>query len=284
VSPLGQTATDELFEDLHDYPVIEHGLSTVLKQVAARNDLSVFIQGSIANGTMDPYSDIDLVFVTDGYLSLHEESRWLTQVMSSLGPLVAHFPATHLGMENLLIFFVDVAGDVVKVDVKLESLETFRAGPGAKALQLSDRMRAELRSEQDFALALPDFEDLHQKFAGWIWYTYTKIARGELFEAVDSMNVMRERALLPCLHLTAKIPREGYRRLETRLPREVVQQLRSTYPSGFEPRELCRALLSLSRMFRTLQPLLRDGLGRDHQVAKLDWMIAKLEKAQEELH
>jgi hypothetical protein len=284
VSPISQTATDEIFANLRHYPAIEHGLSSVLKQVATRNDLSIFIQGSIADGTMDRYSDVDLIFVIDGGLSLQKESQWLKSIMSSLGPLVAHFPATHFGMENLLVSFINVDGEVVKIDVKLEPLEAFRTASGVKALQLSERMRTELRSEAGFTLPMPDFQDIHQKFVGWIWYTYTKIARGELFEAVDSLNIMREKALLPCLHLTAKIPREGYRRLEIRLPDELVQKLRSTYPCGFEPLELRRALISISLFFRTLQPLVRESLGWDHQGANLDWMIAKLEKAQEKLH
>ncbi len=283
MSQLRQTETDELLEKLGRYPAIQNGLSTLLHQVAARNDLSVFIQGSIATNTTDPYSDVDLVFVTDGNLSLQEESQWLKRVMSSLGPLVAHFPATHLGMDNLLISFINMNGDVVKIDVKMEPFEMFQADAVTKALHLSKRMRMESWRKSDFAPPLPDFEDIHQKFVGWIWYTYTKIARGEWFEAVDSLDCMRGKALLPCLHLSANVPREGYRRLETRLPEKLVQQLRSTYPSGFEPRELTRALLALSFMFRDLQPKIQKNLGRNHQSADLDWMITKVENAQREL-
>ena len=89
-----------------------------------------------------------------------------------------------------------------------------RAAPRARAAWAA---LPERRPEESGPAEGIDFADLIHKFTGWAWYTYAKIARGELFEAVNSLDCMRVRALLPCLQLLSGLPFEGYRRIEARL-------------------------------------------------------------------
>jgi hypothetical protein len=113
------------------------------------------------------------------------------------------------------------------------------------------------------------FADLHSKFSGWIWYTHTKILRGELWEADDSISVMRTRALLPVLQVVRGLPLEGCRRLEARLTPEDLEQLRRTRACTLDSDSLHEALAAIVSMFDRLMPALVLRLGQDFRVADL---------------
>ena len=115
------------------------------------------------------------------------------------------------------------------------------------------------------------------KFTGWAWYTYAKIARGELFEAVNALDCMRVRALLPCLQLLSGLPFEGYRRIEARLSSGELESLRRGMPGGLEREELLRALRAMLLQFHSVLPRVLDMCGATSD-ADLAGMLELIER------
>jgi hypothetical protein len=203
---------------LTSYRPLLHVFDHCITELTRKVSIGLAMTGSLTKGTADQYSDLDFQVVIPLETSLAEARSWVMDCVSSAGQLLASFPATHLGLPNLLIFFLQVESQVVKVDVHVLTIDEFRSLPQAVVLydpagQLMDSsLRGESASSQ--LPFTPNFADLYQRFSGWTWYTYTKLARGEYLEATDALDTMRSQALLPCLQFIERLPFEGYRHLE----------------------------------------------------------------------
>jgi len=253
-----------------------------LECFARRGDIGVAISGSLFHGTIDRYSDLDFEVVAHPETSVEALQEWVSASIRRVAPLLGHFPATHLGLDHLLVSFFARNDHIVKVDVAVLDLEGFSHHPSASIVWDPGGKLARSRTAPSPARhethVSPDFEDIHHKFCGWIWYTYSKIARGECLEAVDSLDTMRRYALLPCLHLIESLPSEGYRWAERRLSAKRLSSLQRTFPSDTGRRELSRALFFLVEFFVEVQPLVAERLARDHRSADLEGMVRIIER------
>ena len=259
---------------MEDLPELLELFELCIQQFTTRDDIGVAIDGSVCRGTLDSYSDLDFEVIVRSDAEIDRLRSWVWETIGSIAPRLAHFPATHLGLSNLLIFFFKKDDKVVKVDVSVLTLEDFANHFDALIVYDPGKFLATFRATVDTTKAhLPDFEDLYHKFCGWIWYTYTKIARGEYLEARDSLELMRSYALLPSLLFLEELPQEGYRRLENRLSSERLSALIQTLPSSIEQNELMRTLIKLTELFSEIQPLVAEKLGREHRTADLREMI-----------
>ena len=254
---------------LSSLPALRRVFDHCVDRFSRSGEHGLGLKGSLKTGEVDVYSDIDFALAVPDASRLAEARDWVREVVCSAGRPLATFPATHLGMENLLIFFLETGGAVVKVDVGVLTREELLTGPDALILHDPGGL---LSVPRDAGPSGPprDFSDLHQKFSGWVWYTYTKIGRGELLEAVDSLSTMRSWALLPCLQLAEGLPVEGYRRLEQRLPAGSLASLRRTFPASLERAELLRCLEEMIALFAGLQPRVAERLGWDHRAGAGD--------------
>lgn len=89
----------------------------------------------------------------------------------------------------------------------------------------------------------------------WVHYTAVKIARGELFEAVDALGMIRSAAIAPLATIGRTARPSGVRRLETLAP-ELVPELRATVATA--DRDDClRALNASVEVYRKV----RDSSG-----------------------
>jgi streptomycin adenylyltransferase len=264
------------------YRPLLHVFDHCITELTRKISIGLAMTGSLTKGTADHYSDLDFEVVIPSETSLAEAKSWVIECVSSAGQLLASFPATHLGLPNLLIFFLQVESQIVKVDVHLFPIDEFRTLPQSVILFDPENQFAgsPLRGESEASQRMftSDFADLYQRFSGWTWYTYTKLARGEYLETVDSLNVMRSQALLPCLQFIEHLPFEGYRRLETRLSERSLLALRQTYPSQLQRDEILRALKDLVRIFSHVQPLIIERLGQDYRQADLQQIFSALEQ------
>ncbi len=237
----------EVMARLDNQPILRRILGDCLDVLRQRGDASVALKGSLARGNADAYADIDLVVVPPGWVA---EPAWQEAVVADicgLGRAVSVFRATHIPLPNVWIIFLDIQGQIVKVDIDFAPKENVT---DPAHIVLHDPAGTLERTLSHPATLPPeDFPDLFRKFTGWAWYTYTKIARGELFEGDSSLEVMRQQALLPFLHQRHGLPREGFRWLEERLPAGTQQHLLATYPASLERAELMRALRALVDLF-----------------------------------
>jgi predicted nucleotidyltransferase len=245
----------ELLDHLGKFPILHRVMRACIFAFAER-DYAVGVCGGMAKGFADEYSDIDLLVA--GHDASDTAARTdIGSIFSSIGEVIGVFPAAHVGLPRLLVGYIFTDGSIVKVDVQHVDWRCDRIrepllivhDPARRIASCLDGVV--VRDECDVAL-------LYSKFTCWLWYSYTKIARGELFQAARSLDFSRENALLPCLrHRLGLATADGHRRIEFELPSQEVGRLHLTYPRALERGELLRALGELGGHFaEVVQPML----------------------------
>lgn len=208
-------------------PLAEPLLDRLLRLVDAdERFVGVTLGGSAARGVADAHSDLDLVLACrDGdHDALMDERQALA---ASLGPLLVAFTGEHVGEPRLLIALY--GPPLLHVDLKLVAQR-----------DLADRVEdGVLLHERDAAIRTawtvrpaswpqPDPQWIEDRFWVWIHYGATKLARGELFECLDVLAMLRSAVLGPLLARNAGQPRpQGVRRIEQIVP-EAVEALAAT--------------------------------------------------------
>jgi hypothetical protein len=200
-----------------------------------RRVTGLLLGGSNVAGGMDFFSDVDLeVVAADAAFDAVFAER--DRAVEAAGQPLFRFIADHIpGGEHLYIVLYDSPAGPVKLDV-----EYYRAGAVVPREWLT---RCRLLLDRTGALAtalassagLPppaprvkELRDLNQKFWTWCWYTFGKIVRGELWEAVDGLHTIRTRALVPLLAWAAGARVEGSRRLEQKADPAMLRHLAAT--------------------------------------------------------
>ncbi len=254
-----------------------------LAQFILSNDIILSAKGSLAAGQLDEFSDLDFLIIVHNPAQVASVNDWARQTVHGAGKPIASFPATHIGLDNLLVSFLEVDGNIVKVDVEVVPLSEPYPDYLGTVLHDPTHKAEQFMHKGLLAPTRPDFNDIGQKFCGWIWYTYTKIARGELLEAVDALGGMRRLALLPVLQFVLELPYEGHRRLEERLPAETLKQLHSTYPARIERQEIYHSLNTLIDIFRDSEAKLAARLDNSYRRPDLDSMIRLMQESESRL-
>lgn len=233
--------------------VPEH-LRALAEQVVAAAEaderlLAVIAGGSVATGTSDEYSDLDLVLVCTP--EAHAEClAEAPEFAGRVGPLLASFTGEHVGEPRLLITLF--GPPVVHVDLKFVTPADLRkrVEDGVVLWQRGDVVdRAYAESEAHWPQADPQW--IEDRFWVWVHYVAVKIGRGELFEAVEGLGMLRSAAIAPLAVLGRTGRPAGVRRLETLVP-ELVPDLRATVAAA--DREDCLRALKVSiDLYRTVR-------------------------------
>jgi hypothetical protein len=244
---------------------LAHVLVSLVGVLTADPGCSLAIGGGLAQGRWDRYADIDLVAVFPPPTTREEGMARVRAAIAGQGAGRAQFPATHLGLAHLLVSFIEVERWIVKVDVAVH-LTACPIGPDVVVVH--DPAGA-FRPVDAGDPGLPGVDDevaeAVERFTGWVWYTYTRIRRGELFEAYNSLEVMRRVAYVPALLLSTGRSHEHLRRLESKLDDGERDRLLATYPPDLTAESLLTALLRLAAAFADLPtgaPGGDDALGR----------------------
>jgi len=230
-------------------------------QADARLD-GVAAGGSFITGEVDEHSDLDLVVV-----SLPEAAndvlRKGSDIAHTLAPLLAAFPGDHVGEARLLICLY--GPPLLHVDLKFLSTDQLLHRVEDPTI-LWDRHGA-LRSALSKTKAeypRPQVQWIEDRFWVWVHYIAVKIARGELFEAIDGLGFVRARVLGPLVLFQAGVRPNGVRRVEQSVPARV-PALQSTL--ALHDRESCRnALVATVALYTNL----REELASPTLVRKTD--------------
>lgn len=199
----------------------------------------LYLSGSFASGEPDDFSDIDLyVVVGQGMIEevIRDHRRTL---IPRVGDVATVFPATHLGDPHQIIVFYQT--DIpIHVDYQYRaSSELVPRRADRDVVLLLDRTGDLTRwleacrvvDENGHAADAERLQYLEDRFWGWCWYAYSKIERGEAWEARDAIEYMRTNVLVVLATMAHGHPYEGNRRLERMLPEAVLDQLELTIPS-----------------------------------------------------
>ncbi len=198
-------------------PLVDRLLAVV---AADERFVGVTLGGSAARGTVDAHSDLDFVLACrDGdHDALMEERHALA---ASVGPLLVAFTGEHVGEPRLLIALY--GPPLLHVDFKLVA-ERDVADRVEDGLLLQERDGAVQTAWTTKAASWPqpDPQWIEDRFWVWVHYASTKIARGELFECLDLLAMLRSAVLGPLLASNAGEPRpQGVRRIEQIAPAAV---------------------------------------------------------------
>jgi hypothetical protein len=212
--------------------------------------LGVAAGGSYLSNTMDEFSDLDLIVAVepDDHAAVMSERG---QIAGSLGPLLRAFTGEHVGEPRLLICLY--GPPLLHVDLKfvaLPDLAPRRVETPAVLWERDGRLTGALRDGQAVYPA-PNLEWIHERFWVWVHYGAGKIARGELFEAIDFISFLRVNVLGPLCLLRSGARPAGVRRIETDAP-ELADQLKQTVPS-YDAGSCLRALRACIDLYRRVR-------------------------------
>jgi hypothetical protein len=191
---------------------------------------------------------LDLAIISRGAQTKAEAIRALTAALGTHWEVLAHFTATHLGLNDLHVFLLSVNGLIAKLDIAFElasewSLPTPPQWLAEPPISMSCDLTHQGHIEADELLSL---------FCGLLWHAHTKIQRGELFEAERTLGFMRTAVIIPTLLEHHGLPREDSRWLESRLPADDCIALRQTYLSSLSPLGLRASLATMVELLRRI--------------------------------
>jgi hypothetical protein len=228
----------------------QHFINKVLEIIKTdKSIIGLTVGGSWLNNEIDEYSDLDLILVTHEKVS-HDPARMLAYA-SSFGNLLSAFTGEHVGEPRLLICLYD--DPLLHVDIKFLTPGEFRHRVEDPVIlyDANDRLK-NILSTTVANYPLPDHQWIEDRFWIWIHYATTKIGRGELLEAFDSLGFLRIVVLGPLLQIKNGNTPRGVRKAEMSLPADDLAALQRTIAS-YDRESIIAALESCFEIYRGLR-------------------------------
>jgi predicted nucleotidyltransferase len=217
--------------------------------------LGVYLSGSFAHGRADRYSDLDFYIVV---ASEHRDriKQDHASLRADVGELLSDFPATHMSDPNQLIALYK-ASYPVHVDYQYRTPEELAARTKDRHVLIFWDKSGELSAwknkcaevRETYAPTQESLQYFEDRFWTWCIYADSKIRRGELWEARDMIEYLRNNVIVRLISYSKSVPFEGNRRLETKFSDETLSVLQSTLQKGHSPNGYAKALLSLADLY-----------------------------------
>ena len=214
----------------------------------------VYLVGSVARGDSDGLSDIDLCAVVQrerlGLVLSRAEAIASTHFEVMAG---GWFPGT-----ACYSVLYNISGGIIKVDYDYVSSLDFPellAESMENRTYLFDRkvlFKRQRCTEREQLEALSESPKCQRRSEASVavgaWSVVRMARRGEILEAVDILNHIRDPLLTRLVCAVAGVPFENYRRLESKLPPELHAWLRRTFASPTRS-DVLRALNELTSLY-----------------------------------
>jgi len=211
--------------------------------------VAVAVAGSFAAGIADELSDVDLrLYVPDDAVERTVEA--IPALASQCGRVVALFTGEHVGIPTLTIVLYD---DLVHVDFDvLSSTDVGEHNQGLPAVVLWER--------DGLSAALPgtyqpdigtELRWMEARIWTWSWYIQTKIIRGELYEALDGLQYVRNQVLFRLVAFERGVRPAGARRIDPALG-DRTSSFAMTVPARLDAGALLDALRAEIAIYREL--------------------------------
>lgn len=215
-----------------------------------KNVLGVILIGSLARKTADEYSDIDLVVVVHN--DINKEINYWESFFNDEKNIIVSQIMEH---GNWLSTLVKTDDQIIKVDYDFvnyeelgESLKSsFDMGTGicdGNILFERDRLLSKIYNECSSQKVNRNPDININELIIHLYSAIRMYKRGELFEANDIINQIRDPFLLSLIGRRNNQPFENYRKLEKKYPNDITDKLRATY-CKIDSIELEQALLAL---------------------------------------
>ena len=176
--------------------------------------VGVAAAGSWADDSMDTFSDLDLVIAVDPE-HFDAAMRERQAIAGALGPLLVAFTGEHVAEPRLLVCLYE--RPLLHVDLKFVCLpDAAQRVDEPEVLWERDGQLSTVYRQSSTKALHTDPQWIEDRFWVWIHYAAGKIARGELYEAVDFISFLRSTVLGPLgLERLGHRP-TGVRRIEAR--------------------------------------------------------------------
>jgi hypothetical protein len=212
------------------------------------------VTGSFATGQADEVSDVDLRLYVPADAVEAVVAR-VPDLAAACGRVVALFAAGHLGIPTLTIVLYD---DLVHVDFDVVAVD--------RAAEHNDGLPAVVLWEREaISAALPgthrldvvaDLRWMEARIWTWSWYIQSKVVRGELYEALDGLQYVRDQVLFRLLAFGRGDRPAGGRRAEAVVGKHAAAFAR-TVPNALDRAAVLDALRAEIDLYRLLaDPLL----------------------------
>lgn len=190
--------------------------------------VGVALAGSWASDTMDAFSDLDFVLAVEEH-AFDEILREREAIARRLGHLIVGFTGEHVGEPRLFICLYD--RPLLHVDLKILSIaDTGRRVDEPAVVWERDGRLAAAFGQTQASFPQPDPQWVEDRFWVWIHYGASKVARGELFEAVEMLSFLRVVVLGP-LGLAARGAKPAGVRLIEQVAPDLARVLQGTVAS-----------------------------------------------------
>lgn len=212
--------------------------------------LGVAIGGSYLWDAIDEFSDLDLVIYVDPkhYQTVLGDRPTIVQ---KLGALLENFSGEHVGEPRLLICLF--GPPLLHVDFKFVSMDDIgeKVENPIVLWEHDDIISSQLQlAPAEFPK--PDKAWIEKRFWTWVHYTATKIGRGEIFEAVESIGFMRVNIFGPLILEKGGARPQGLRKLEFYASQSELEKLEKTV-ALYDARDCLRALRESVDIYCTLR-------------------------------
>jgi predicted nucleotidyltransferase len=220
--------------------------------------LGIYLSGSFARGNPDTYSDLDfnILVPSDMREAIKNEHARLRE---HVGEVVCDFPAIHLGDPNQLITFYR---EDYPVHVDYQYRIPHELAPAAinRYVAILLDKTGELQAWKDKCDSTEEsctptqgqLQYFEERFWGWCVYTDGKIKRGELWEARDAMEYLRNNVLVRLAYFAEALRPEGNRRLENKFPKQILDSLEATLQCGHSREDYGETLLAIAACYIAL--------------------------------
>ncbi|MEJ0038039.1 MAG: oxalate:formate antiporter [Gammaproteobacteria bacterium] len=165
---------------------------------------------------MDEFSDLDLVLAVEP-AHVQEVMLERQEIAASLGRLLVSFTGEHVGEPRLIIGLY--ADPLLHVDLKFVSLEdAARRVDEPVVLWERDGRLSQLLKREKGLFPSPNEQWIEDRFWIWMHAGASRVARGELFDAIEFLSFIRVNVLGPLGLQRAGRKPMGTRRVETHVP------------------------------------------------------------------
>ncbi|GAC16366.1 aminoglycoside 6-adenylyltransferase [Aliiglaciecola lipolytica] len=212
--------------------------------------VGISLSGSGSENKLDRFSDLDIVLAisTTHVTQVMKERKMLAKQM---GKLLTCATGEHVNEPRLLICLFDDV-EPLHVDLKFVSIEdAHQRVDNPLVLWEVDNVLTNTYQHDEGHYPINPPQWYEDRFWIWIHYGASKIARGELYEAIDLVSFIRQVVIGPIAMANNGFEPNGVRKIENKLPL-LAKQLNST----ITPREkmpLFNALRTLVEIYISLR-------------------------------
>ena len=219
--------------------------------------IGVALGGSyIRREKMDEFSGLDftLVIADEAYDEVFAERF---EIAERLGTLLASFPGEHIHRPELLICMYDEP--LMHVDLEFITTDMLRYRfENPVVVHQQGSVITDALDKLPTRSTVPDLQWFEDRFWIWVHFIAGRIARGEIFDSLESLSFLRLNVLGPLIMMKNGYAPRGVRNLERDCPDDA-RALTETL-AEYDQRSCLRALKAAANLYISLRGINKASL------------------------